>query len=664
MAAGLAAGTAARLLFAEPQNAVPSRQGRGAAIVRAGGEAVPHPVPAAAERPQAADILAAHGGSRYRRLMAWLPGATDEELAALAADLVRENSENLSIRLLMARWAEVNPAALLTWADANGEFYQSNAIEAWARVDFAAAWAAAGTTHREWRTSALLGLTAVDPAQCLRLLRDEPALLRLRGDFADMNKVLTRIAQHDPAGAAELAVIAPEQSRRPALINISLEWVQQDPAAAIAWLRALDPAMRRGGAEAAGHWLAQHAPEHLPALIEILPAGPARTTVAAAAFASLARRDPAAARAQLDAMPDGPARQHHRALLMRELLRTRDEAGAAALAAQLGWRVNGEWMPDFSETRTDSMSNTSHGSTSALEEVFSELLGNITARDPREAAEIIAAYPELLSADMFDGGAADQAAQKNPAALAEALLAQKDDPRAAELAGRVLSLWSKSDPAAAVAWGTAHTTGDTERARMLWPALSAWTAHDPAALVRWAADQGDQSRSMAWSQLVIGAPSWIAAHPDEFFAANLPQTVPQLLERMTENPEQERAILQHMPDSMDADISPAVERWLHSQPEEASQWVRDLPPGARRTNATGAMVGWLNDTGDRDAAFRWAATLPEENRAPLIKDTIAAWAQEDPQAAAAAITGSGLPAAEVQQWTDLLREQLQPPSSP
>lgn len=659
--AGLAAGVAVRVLFPLPEKA----EGRaGRRFQTAGNVEVSgaRPVPAASARPLAADILAAQGGSRYRRLMAWLPGATEEELARLATDLARENTENLSIRLLMVRWAEVNPAALLAWADASGGFYQSNAIQAWARVDFSAAWAAACTTHREWRTAALLGLTAVDPAQCLRRLRDEPALLRLDADFADMNKVLTRIAQHDPAGAAALAVTAPERARRPALRNIAREWMKVDPVAAIAWLRTLDPAMRRDGAESAGDWLGEQAPEHLPALLDALPAGPARSSVAAAAFASLARRDPAAARAQLDAMPDGPARQHHRALFMRELFRGGDEAGALALAEKLGWHIQGEWLPGYSETKTGSSSSVSYGDVGELKETFGDLLTSITARDPGRAAEIIAAHPELLSldSDAFETGPADQVASEYPEMLAAAFLARRVDPRARKMAGQVIGWWSKTDPAAAIAWVDAHVIVSTDHSLLMSAVLPHWAEQDPAALATWATGRVAPLHYEAWHQLAGSAPGWVAAHPNEFFAANVQSALPTLLEHLAQNPEQERAILQHMPDTMDADISPAVARWLQVDAEEASQWVRDLPPGARRTNATGAMVGWLNEAGDRDAAFRWAATMPEEERAPLIKDTIAAWAQEDPQAAATAITGSGLPAAEVQQWTNLLREQLQP----
>src|SRR5262245_38300654 len=179
LSASLAAGLSARLMLQTPPDNNPP------------GSSKPDHTTAtspATPRPDLATILATPGPDQLRLLLAWLRGADETELRQMANELILSfPAETLRLRLLMARWAEVNPASLLAWTGqipSNAvEFCRTNAIEAWAREDFDKAWAPACTKHPDARVAALLGLTSVDPAKCLVVLRNNPALLKLNGGF-------------------------------------------------------------------------------------------------------------------------------------------------------------------------------------------------------------------------------------------------------------------------------------------------------------------------------------------------------------------------------------------------------------------------------------------------------------------------------------------------
>jgi hypothetical protein len=387
MLAGLAVGTGVRLAFTLPaEPSIPDGAGvTERSVSQPSGGGIENPGP----RPDEQDILNARGGKRLRLLLAWLTGSDGDELLRMADALaISGPEENLSVRLLMARWAEVNPEAMIVWARAQrdesraGEFFADNAIEAWARVDFDNAWAAAAAMPFT-RGSALLGLTAVDPDKCLRFLNANPSLLDLTG-FTDMADVINRLAAREPSGTAALLGSGPQSRFMKFANGVALAWAKSDPAAAIEWLENFDGSVRSALAESAGKWIAAHAPEQLPTLLARLPAGRARGLIEAAGVAQLAASDPAAARRQIDGMPAGPLHQYCRGLVMMELLRGGDDSGAAALAAQMGWNFRNYFPSDGDPS--DPMRRFRYGEEDAIKSSLRELLSRIAEKDPREAA--------------------------------------------------------------------------------------------------------------------------------------------------------------------------------------------------------------------------------------------------------------------------------------
>ena len=661
MLTGLAGGIGVRLAFTLPaQDGASARGGRAAEK-----SAPPKTEPAtekAGQRPEEAAVLTAHGGSRLRLLLAWLPGADGDELLRMAGALTSPpQDENLSIRLLMARWAEVNPAAMLAWARTqSGEshvsgFFVSNAIEAWARVDFDGAWSAACNGLPLTKAAALLGLTVVDPGKCLDLLRADPSLMDSRNseaadpfdsDFETMEIVLKRLAAKEPAATAALLDSGPAARMHKFADSIALAWAKSDPAAAVAWMQRLDPGVRAASVEEAAKWIAGHAPEQLPALLESMPAGQARSTLQADGFSHLAATDAAAARRQLDAMPASPSRQFCRGLLLKELVHQGDEAGALALASQLRWQVKEEWCPGSSQTvYSNGGGSSSQGEDAPIRKAMSELMGRIATRNPQEALAIFAkseyeAVSELLTGEK----------EMNPAGLAAAFLAAGDH-EAMDHCDYLANTWARHDPAAAAAWAVAN--GGASRDRLLDKIMTPWSSDAPA-MMAWAATVDAGTVASAWEHLVIQNHAYVSAHLDAFLAAAPPKSLENVLTQGGYDAGAQRSVLRHLPDDTNAPIGNAMQHWLTDKPEEAAQWVQSLPQGTRRNSATVAVVQHANSTGDHEGAFAWAATLPGGPQTSALTETVRAWGAKDADAAERAIRGSALPAEEQQKLLDTL----------
>lgn len=669
MLAALTAGSGARLIFHRPAVNVSAKP---PPFRRAGTNSLPVTVPpfAAGPRPEMSAVLSTSGVPGLRLLMAWLPNAGEEELLTMAGGLVKTvEKDDLPIRLLMARWAEVNPKAMLAWAQSQPEreeyyrhsFYIANAIEAWARIDFEGAWSAAKSSLPQCRGNALHGLAQMNPEKCRSLFAADPALLNLRmnlGGDTDLSIVVDCLARTDPAATAAMLDKAPGAIRHLMASEVAGAWVKTDPAAALAWMKTLPGGLNDPAFANALEWLAGHAPDHVPALLESLPPGSLRSLVSAADFKRLAREDPVAARRRVEQMPDGIARQHGRALLMQESVRTGDFQSAREFAGQLGWHVESEWSPGFQRTITDSGTSTSSSwSGNDPNEALKELIRHIAADEPKAAAEI------LLHPDR-DHDLLPAAVRANPEALVSALAAQVEknrqtaedrtlfeDPASGETeimkaatassACQVaIATWAERDPAAVAAWIEARPA-DSNALSDCTSLFASWVKSDPNAMLAWAAGR-EGATALAWEQIVPEYPDIALSRLDTFFSTAGTDSVEELLSDLSQRPADARGVLRKMPNEMDVDFSGVMESWLRENPEEASAWATALPQGQKRNHAAADIAKWSYEASDFEAASRWSLTLPEDSREEILTISLEGLRRTDPAKAAALIRASSL----------------------
>jgi hypothetical protein len=590
--------------------------------------------------------------------MAWLPGAGEEELLTMAGELVKTVEEDdLDVRILMVRWAEVNPKALLAWAKLQPpraarwieDFYVRNAIEAWARADFEGAWFAASAGHPKYLGDALRGLVSVNPEKCL-------ALLAATNAGGQLGSVIKQLAAVNPVGVAALLDKATASCRNSMAGTLAKAWAEIDPAAAVAWMKTLPAGARDRSLEAAAQWIAIHAPDQVPSLLEGLAPGQLRACIEAAEFTRIAAQDPVAARRMIDEMPAGMPRQHARVALMQERLKAGDFQVAREMATQIGWHIESSWFPSYDHTITSgSSSSSSYGvgndPVSSLKAIFS----HIAAADPKEAAGI-------LSLPGCESEVASRAALANPAGLAMAVTAMAEEngwtlgngsrnpfdtesnkaPSTALQAA--IRIWAARDLMATAEWVGAQSAGARSTPVLRELLFEFWARSDPAAMLDWAS-RHEGTAPQAWSEaMTVSGPAIALSRMDEFLGAAGDQNMSTLLDFLSTRPREAREVLRRMPDAAGVPVGAALHPWLMENPEEASAWVRSLPDGKKRSHATEEIVSWACQSKDFEAAFNWALTVPEiETRDRLLSDSSGSLLRENPEKAEALIRATLLP---------------------
>lgn len=95
--------------------------------------------------------------------------------------------------------------------------------------------------------------------------------------------------------------------------------------------------------------------------------------------------------------------------------------------------------------------------------------------------------------------------------------------------------------------------------------------------------------------------------------------------------------------------------WLKKEPEAASTWVRDLPPGAYRDTAITTLVQTIAP-GDPEAALRWAESLHEPGlRERYTRVALRHWSLNEPESAPGAIDAADLDAAAKQSLLERIK---------
>ena len=98
--------------------------------------------------------------------------------------------------------------------------------------------------------------------------------------------------------------------------------------------------------------------------------------------------------------------------------------------------------------------------------------------------------------------------------------------------------------------------------------------------------------------------------------------------------------MQQSADATAADaFGQSFNQWTRADPEAASTWLRDQPPGEVRDTGIDQMIYILNASGptnDFEAAIQWAASAGDKNRSQFMEQVLGQWRKADFDAAAAA----------------------------
>lgn len=110
------------------------------------------------------------------------------------------------------------------------------------------------------------------------------------------------------------------------------------------------------------------------------------------------------------------------------------------------------------------------------------------------------------------------------------------------------------------------------------------------------------------------------------------------------NAAQTLAALAALPPEREAPVADAVWQWSGAEPEAASTWLRDQPPGEARDRGIDGLVRRLThrDTADYEAALTWAASATPAGRDKLLRKALNGYAARDLPAATAAAEKLGI----------------------
>jgi hypothetical protein len=302
-------------------------------------------------------------------------------------------------------WAGSDPAAALAWMEqlpgGIRSNYESRIFQAWSETDPAgAAQAALGLSSPNARNNALSSVMQNWADKDLNAAR---AWFERLPDGPSRENVLSTLGnvwvQHDPRAAADFLLrqkpAGEDGSDWPLNLAVA-QWAQSDPAAALAWTRAM-------------------------------PEGNQRDEVVLATLRQRAQNDPAQAAAQIDQL--SPARR---------LIGVKDFAQNWAGADGQAAAVWAQTLPISQERET------------ALE-VVAQTWGN---EDPAAAAAWLAAQPRDAATDNATIKVVEAMAQNDPAAAARLAEGMADAALRERAAAKVASQWSGSDSPAARAWIT------------------------------------------------------------------------------------------------------------------------------------------------------------------------------------------------------------------
>ncbi len=605
-AAGFAAGSVIRHFRGpvDEPDAVRARAGQAADVSAQAGDtsavaaAVSNPVVAPLARPSLGELRAASMDERLALLVRWLPEATADEVAALAAEWFGDDlgSGGVEWQVLAVRWVEVDPVAAVAFARA-----RTNACLSGSQRGPNPQYTGVTPLHPVYRA-----LARLDPDLTLAFLSEEsPNRLRNfvhdivdwvgaekaqawtdslpEGEAMDLVRVIIGMrsrAADEPA--PEPAPLTAEEK----IERTAKEWgkwremLPDDIAAKVAELTVSDPVQAR-------------------AVLDSMPAHLGRARLEAIHVAALARTDLQAALQAAEKM-SGVARLQAMAGIAAERART-DPAGALKLMREHG-------IGDFSaaglyRSQVDGPVGASM-SFSAGTDVLAEALKAVAAHDPAGTLQLLA---ETDSLHVY----------------------RNRDPFQKPLAVQLLKQWAGQDPAAAAQWVGQQSVTGVSTSNFVQSVAGEWIAKDAAALQQfavalptgWVKDYfaretaalmapGDPAGALAWvaqtgSELALGtAFRTMATHTPEVAAAHF-ATLPAA---------QQEQQLQHLADTLARRAPVAAFEFFHSLPVEqqaavelretalayakhdpqaASTWIASLPPTEARDTAIGGQVEYL-----------------------------------------------------------------------
>ncbi len=575
--------------------------------------------------PSMDDILAADGLAQEVLIRRFLLVASVDDALTLLERAAR--FDYTQRKRIVSRAIDLDPQRVFeTLTRASTREWRLDALLNWARKDPKAALAAA-VDHTMNVEAVLLTIakTHPDKARALAASLDESILTpKLREHLEDQLETQWAL-EHREEALQHLATLTNPLERKSLLSTILQSWAKEDPLAALAWADAQE-GMDLDRLHVLGFIipeLAKSDPSKALDTLTSVPKGFKRGLLESQVLASMATNQPEAALALAAKQPKGAYRDY----LLNEIAPKLDLESSEFLDLLDDWGVN--WRrPTAFALRKISLRSRGWGSTESSSEnqlatrvhnAFLELAQEdprqalrravamtshnheIThsifktwvTQDPREAAEWVTAMPNSTTAQSFKESVFGQWSQTDPARAAAFLheSAGWQSEGSAELYRSIAASWARQDPEGLLAWSTSLPA--EHRDQVLGISLTATASQDPIIALEHVTSVEDPAQRSVL-EASIGK-QWGERDP----AAALPWM----------------DVHANASTALHAVIKDTAKAWVLSDPQQASQWISQLPSGRSRDHAVAgmvhALVSGLNPINEFEAATQWARTIDD-----------------------------------------------------
>lgn len=499
---------------------------------------------------------------------------------------------NMALGVLFARWAELDPASAVQYAQllpksANAGFLRRTALNAWAEQNFDAALAWAKSLEKGEARNDSIAAVAGQLAK-----RDPNAALQL---------IAENFAGRDASAAYD---------------SVFSAWAETDFAGAYSAAQGLaDPGMRTRAMRAALGQKVETDPRLVIESIRNAKLSELRWDLGNRAMSRWAERDLNAARDYALALPAGELRDQQLQTVAREMARRDPRAGL-------------EWLRNLPE---DSSRD------EALQGLFSSWAGS----DSKAALE---AARELPEGRLRDNALAQMAQNLVDTDIKTTLAILKELPTGgpSENAQQQIAWrWARVDPKGAAEW-FAENAGENNR-WVLSQVMSEWSRNDPEAALQWTSSLPDSRQNKGelignvLSNLVRNSPAEAVAQFDKLPAAQQASAAAGLAASWAwRDPAAAAKWVTSLKDEIArvTAIGNVASNWGNRDVNAAARWLETLPVGAPRDTAVQSFANSVVQK-DPEGAVAWALTIGDQGkREGALSSVVMNWARKDQTAAA------------------------------
>ncbi|HEX2749943.1 MAG TPA: hypothetical protein VHM91_18180 [Verrucomicrobiales bacterium] len=495
--------------------------------------------------------------------------------------------ESVVYEVLLAQWADLDPAAALAWAGTltNPRLAQvrSQVLNAWARKEPEKALALARKiSNASERDAALEGvanaIAATDPRRALSLMS---SVKSRNGDYRYYT-LFTSWAASDPAAAhAAARNMPPGPGRTYALRAVFGTWGAEDPAAAHAAAMAMpDSGARQQAIQSVFESWASSDPQGALAAFKAVPKGQMRIETLGRIFATWAGSDPNAAAAAVT----GLSRNERMNAISQisSVWASTDHQAALAWAKTLPPKEGGEYA-------------------------ISNVLGNMARADGPAAAAVLQDLPATLRRSQLSQVVDNWANYDREGALAYARSLDRPQDKAAALAACVNRMdFSEATEINAI---LAELPQGQQRQQALRSLAENRAYYDPGGTLDWLATLSENDRNAA----LRNGSLYQLASGDPKKAAEILKSTPELASQ----PGQWGAIASQL---------------ASEDPLSALAWAEAVEtPAARKQSIDRVMESWARENGPDALAKAQSLSDPAQKKS-AIASVINTWADQDPDA--------------------------------